>query len=292
MWYNQFQDNSEKEDIMAKRTRLNNYYLEMVEHHLHVPYYDEERRIRVLLPKDYHKEDWASYPVLYMHDGQNVFYSKESFSGYSWKVIPTIKYHKELPKMIIVGIDNAGDNRLNEYAPWMTDVGTTPETASVGGDGMAYGEWVVNTVKPFIDKTYRTLTDPENTLLAGSSMGGIITAYMGATYPDVFGNLGVFSLASWFSERDFLRFCDHHPLAKSSRVYIQVGTLEGDEVDETFASNMNQRYIDCTLHYYQSLLKSGSSMDNIKLKIMANEIHHEKHWADHFLEFLQFTLKD
>lgn len=292
MWYNQFQDNSEKEDIMAKRTRLNNYYLEMVEHHLHVPYYDEERRIRVLLPKDYHKEDWASYPVLYMHDGQNVFYSKESFSGYSWKVIPTIKYHKELPKMIIVGIDNAGDNRLNEYAPWMTDVGTTPETASVGGDGMAYGEWVVNTVKPFIDKTYRTLTDSEHTLLAGSSMGGIITAYMGAAYPDVFDNLGVFSLASWFSERDFLRFCDHHPLAKSSRVYIQVGTLEGDDVDETFASNMNQRYIDCTLHYYQSLLKSGSSMDNIKLKIMANEIHHEKHWADHFLEFLQFTLKD
>ncbi|MFU2193500.1 alpha/beta hydrolase [Streptococcus pluranimalium] len=277
---------------MAKRTRLNNYYLEMVEHHLHVPYYDEERRIRVLLPKDYHKEDWASYPVLYMHDGQNVFYSKESFSGYSWKVIPTIKYHKELPKMIIVGIDNAGDNRLNEYAPWMTDVGTTPETASVGGDGMAYGEWVVNTVKPFIDKTYRTLTDPEHTLLAGSSMGGIITAYMGAAYPDVFGSLGVFSLASWFSERDFLRFCDHHPLAKSSRVYIQVGTLEEDDVDETFASNMNQRYIDCTLHYYQSLLKSGSSMDNIKLKIMANEIHHEKHWADHFLEFLQFTLKD
>lgn len=277
---------------MAKRTRLNNYYLEMVEHHLHVPYYDEERRIRVLLPKDYHKEDWASYPVLYMHDGQNVFYSKESFSGYSWKVIPTIKYHKELPKMIIVGIDNAGDNRLNEYTPWMTDVGTTPETASVGGDGMAYGEWVVNTVKPFIDKTYRTLTDPEHTLLAGSSMGGIITAYMGAAYPDVFGNLGVFSLASWFSERDFLRFCDHHPLAKSSRVYIQVGTLEGDEVDETFASNMNQRYIDCTLHYYQSLLKSGSSMNNVKLKIMANEIHHEKHWADHFLEFLQFTLKD
>ncbi|MGV3010497.1 alpha/beta hydrolase [Streptococcus thoraltensis] len=276
---------------MAKRTRLNNYYLEMEEHHLHVPYYDEERRIRVLLPKDYHKENWASYPVLYMHDGQNVFYSKESFSGYSWKVIPTIKNHKELPKMIVVGIDNGGDNRLNEYAPWMTDVGTTPETASLGGDGMDYGNWVVNTVKPFIDKTYRTMTDPEHTLLAGSSMGGIITAYMGAAYPDVFGNLGVFSLASWFSERDFLRFCDHHPLAKSSKVYIQVGTLEGDEVDETFASNMNQRYIDCTLHYYQSLLKTGTSMDNIKLKIMANEIHHEKHWADHFLEFLQFTLK-
>ena len=150
---------------MVRKTKLNNYYLEMVEHSLYVPYYDEERRIRVLLPKDYDKEEWASYPVLYMHDGQNIFYSKESFSGYSWKLIPTIKNHKELPKLIVVGIDNAQDNRLNEYAPWMTDVGTTPETASAGGDGMAYGDWVVNTVKPFIDKTYRTKTDRQNTLL-------------------------------------------------------------------------------------------------------------------------------
>ncbi|MCB4986501.1 hypothetical protein LGW71_06840, partial [Streptococcus mutans] len=122
---------------MKKKTKLNNYYLEMMEHYLDVPYYNEKRRVRVLLPKDYDKEDWATYPVLYMHDGQNIFYSKESFSGYSWKIIPTIKQHKELPKLIIVGIDNSGDNRLNEYAPWMTDVGTTPETASSGGDGMA-----------------------------------------------------------------------------------------------------------------------------------------------------------
>ena len=275
-----------------RSTRLNNYYLEMEEHYLYVPYYDEDRRIRVLLPKDYHKEEWANYPVLYMHDGQNIFYSKESFSGYSWKIIPTIKTHKELPKVIIVGIDNARDNRLNEYAPWMTDVGSTPETASVGGDGMAYGDWVVNTVKPFIDQTYRTKADCQNTLLAGSSMGAIITAYMGSAYPDIFGNLGVFSLASWFSERDFLRFCDNHPLNPDNKVYIQVGTKEGDEVDEQFAPNMNQAYIDCSLHYYESLIKSGLSLDNIQLHIMANEIHHEKYWADHFIEFLQFTLRD
>ncbi|WP_273449631.1 alpha/beta hydrolase [Streptococcus ferus] len=281
-----------KRDTDVKKTKLNNYYLDMKEHSLYIPYYDEDRRIRVLLPKDYDKEDWASYPVLYMHDGQNIFYSKESFSGYSWKIIPTIKKHKELPKLIIVGIDNAGDNRLNEYAPWMTDVGTTPETASVGGDGMAYGKWVVEVVKPFIDKTYRTKPQADDTLLAGSSMGGIITAYMGAAYPDVFGNLGVFSLASWFSERDFLRFTDHHPLAKDSKVYIQVGTKEGDEVDEEFTPDMNQAYIDCSLHYYQSLLRTGHPMEQIDLHIMANEIHHEKHWADHFVEFLQFCLKD
>lgn len=277
---------------MVKFTKLNNYYLQMDEHLLHVPYYNEERRIRVLLPKDYDKETWANYPVLYMHDGQNVFYSKESFSGYSWKIIPTIKNNRHLPKFIVVGIDNAGGNRLNEYGPWRTDVGKTREVAGSGGDGMAYGDWVVNTVKPFIDRTYRTKPEPEHTLLAGSSMGGIITAYMGATYPHIFGNIGVFSLASWFSERDFLRFCNHHPLHTDNKVFIQVGTNEGDEVDELFISNMNQAYIDCSLRYYQSLIRTGSPLENISLNIIANAIHHEKHWADSFLAFLQFTLRD
>ena len=70
------------------------------------------------------------------------------------------------------------------------------------------------------------------------------------------------------------------------------GTKEGDDVDEEFAPDMNQAYIDCTLHYYQSLLKTGLPMENIQLHVKANEIHHEKYWADHFVEFLHFTLED
>lgn len=267
-----------------------NAYLEMQEHFLYVPYYQHHRRVRVLLPKDYHNEPWQHYPVLYMHDGQNVFYSKESYSGHSWKIIPTIKTHQELPKLIIVGIDNAGAERLNEYAPWQTDVGNTPEVMNVGGQGKEYAQWVVNEVKTFIDKNYRTLPDVHHTLLAGSSMGGIITAYMGAAYPHIFGHLGVFSLASWFSEPAFLDFIHHHSLYQQSRVFIQVGTNEGDEMDSQFISNMNQAYIDCSLRYYQALLRTGHPLDHIRLRIMANEIHHEMHWADHFVEFLHFSL--
>lgn len=268
---------------------LQYYFLEMQEHYLDVPYLNQPRRIRVLLPKGY-REEAGHYPVLYMHDGQNVFYSKESYSGYSWKVIPTIKHHKEFPKIIIVGIDNAGEYRLDEYGPWRTDTGSTPETENAGGYGMDYGRWVVETVKPFIDQHYRTKRDREHTLLAGSSMGGIITAYMGAEYPEVFGHLGVFSLASWFSEPAFMEFIHTHPLNRASKVFIQVGTKEGDDVDSLFISNMNQAYIDCTLNYYQALLRTGHPLDSIRLKIMANEIHHEMHWADHFVEFLQFSL--
>ncbi|ABR74717.1 esterase [Actinobacillus succinogenes] len=266
------------------------FYLKMEEHFLHVPYFNRQRRIRVLLPKNYHHEPNCSYPVLYMHDGQNVFYSKESYSGYSWKVIPTLKYHKEFPKLIVVGIDNAEAARLDEYSPWQTDVGNTPEARAAGGMGYEYGEWVVNEVKPFIDRHYRTKSDRSNTLLAGSSMGGIITAYMGAAYPQVFGHLGVFSLASWFNEPAFLDFTHRHSIDSNSRVFIQVGTNEGDEADSQFISNMNQAYIDCSLRYYQSLLRTGHPLDNIRLKIMANEIHHEKYWADHFAEFLAFSL--
>lgn len=269
---------------------LNHYYLEMQEHFLFVPYLHQHRRIRVLLPKDYRREMQEHYPVLYMHDGQNVFYSKESYSGHSWKVIPTLKYHKEFPKLIVVGIDNAGTERLNEYGPWKTTTGSTPETKNAGGLGADYAKWVVETVKPFIDTHYRTKPQREYTLLAGSSMGGIITAYMGNAYPTVFGHLGVFSLASWFSEPDFLRFTHQHPLNPNTKVFIQVGTNEGDEVDSHFISNMNQAYIDCTLNYYQAIIRNGVPLDKIRLRVMANEIHHEMHWADHFVEFLRFSL--
>lgn len=269
----------------------NHYYLKMDTHHLFVPYYQQKRRVRVLLPKGYNQAVDQSYPVVYLHDGQNVFYSKESFSGYSWKVIPTIKNHPDLQQVIVVGIDNAGERRLDEYGPWPVDNSQTPEFMEAGGDGMAYAEWVVESVKPFIDDHYRTRPEAQSTLLAGSSMGGIITAYMGAAYPDVFGHLGVFSLASWFSESEFLDFINAHPLQADTRVFIQVGTNEGNAGDESFMKNnqMNQAYINSTLWYYQSLLRGGLTVDQIDLRIVAEGTHHEKHWADHFLDFLKFS---
>lgn len=272
------------------RNHLAYYFLEMQEKLIDVPYLNHQRRVRILLPKGYRDNPNEHYPVLYMHDGQNVFYSKESYSGYSWKVIPTIKNNPHLPKMIVVGIDNAGSERLNEYSPWKTDTGSTPETMNAGGLGERYGEWVVKTVKPLIDQNYRTSTKREHTLLAGSSMGGMITAYMGAAYPDVFGHLGVFSLASWFSEPAFLQFIHQHPLYRDTKVYIQVGTKEGDEIDSHFIANMNQAYIDCTLRYYQALMRTGSPVNHLNIRIMANKNHHERHWAHHFLEFLGFAL--
>ncbi len=275
---------------MKHHNPLAYYSLEMREHHVNVPYFHHQRRVRVLLPKGYRHDSHEHYPVLYMHDGQNVFYSKESYSGHSWKVIPTLKKNEHLPKIILVGIDNAGTQRLNEYGPWKTDTGRTPDTMNAGGMGEQYADWLTHTLKPFIDSHYRTKPQREHTLLAGSSMGGIITAYIGARYPQVYGHLGVFSLASWFSEKDFLQYLHQHPLDPKTNVFIQVGTQEGDEIDSHFINNMNQAYIDSTLNYYQALLRTGTPLDQIRLRMMANKNHHEMHWAYHFIEFLEFSL--
>lgn len=268
------------------------YYLPIIPHSIDVPYYDEPRRVRVLLPRDYETNLEETYPVVYMHDGQNVFYSKEAFSGYSWKLLPLIKTNLMLPKMIIVAIDNAEINRLDEYGPWEYDLKKELESGHSGGMGIKYGEWVVNTVKPFIDSTYRTKSEREHTLLAGSSLGGLITAYMGAAYPHVFGSIGIFSLASWLSESAFLSFIDSHPLHPETKVYIQVGTHEGNETDEAFIDkSINQAYIDSSLWYYQTLLRNKHDMNKIWLRILADEHHFEKYWADHFGEYLMFNFE-
>ena len=101
----------------------------------------KKRRVRVLLPKNYSQDTNKTYPVVYFHDGQNVLYSKESFSGHSWKVIPTIKRNPDIEKMIVVAIDNDGQRRMNEYSAWKFQESNIPGI-QFGGKGTEYAEFV------------------------------------------------------------------------------------------------------------------------------------------------------
>ena len=152
------------------------FYLKMREHKLVVPYTGKERRVRVLLPKNYEKDTDRSYPVVYFHDGQNVFYSKESYVGHSWKIIPAIKRNPDISRMIIVAIDNDGLGRMNEYAAWKFQESNIPGQ-QFGGKGVEYAEFVMEVVKPFIDENYRTKSDRKHTAMIGSSLGGNITQW-------------------------------------------------------------------------------------------------------------------
>ncbi len=265
-----------------------NFYLELRTHYLTVPYLDEKRRIRVLLPKHYKINTSVNYPVVYFHDGQNVFHSHESFSGHSWKTIPALKRNPTLPQMILVGIDNDGMNRMNEYTPWEMSGAPPSEEVYKGGKGYEYAKFVMDKVKPFIDQTYRTKSEEKYTAMIGSSLGANISVFMGLEYKNKIGRLGIFSLANWMNASSFASYIKDKKMNPHQLIYIQVGTEEGSHPDQDIKKTMHQTYIDGTLNYTRQLVQKGLPIENIKLNIGAGETHTEQVWAQRLPECLKF----
>ncbi|MBL6538109.1 alpha/beta hydrolase [Streptococcus suis] len=264
------------------------FYLDMKTHELQVPYLKQNRRVRVLLPKNYEEDTDKRYPVVYFHDGQNVLYSKEAFSGHSWKVIPAIKRNPDISRMIVVAIDNDGYNRMHEYSAWKYSETSIPGV-QFGGKGTEYAEFVMDVVKPFIDQNYRTKSDKAHTAMIGSSLGGNITQFMGLAYQDQIGCLGVFSSANWLHQEAFDRYIERQNLDRDQRVYIYVGTEEADDTDKTLmAGNIKQAYIDSSLTYYRQLVAGGVDLDNLALEIISGAIHNEEAWAQYLPDCLRF----
>lgn len=264
------------------------FYLDMKTHELEVPFTGRNRRVRVLLPKGYAEDTERTYPVVYFHDGQNVLYSKESFSGHSWKVIPTIKRNPDISKMIVVAINNDGMERMHEYAAWKYSETSIPGV-QFGGKGTLYAEFVMDVVKPFIDKEYRTKSDKAHTAMIGSSLGGNITQFMGLAYQDQIGCLGVFSSANWLHQDAFDRFIERKKLDPSQRVYIYVGTEEADDTDKTLmAGNIKQAYINSSLTYFRQLIAGGVHLHNLELEVISGAVHNEEAWALYLPDCLRF----
>ena len=274
--------------LRVKRHNKAYFYLELKSHNLMMPHRHESRRIRVLLPRDYASSD-QSYPVVYMHDGQNVFHSSEAFSGHSWKTIHALKKNPDLPPMIVVGIDNGEEDRMHEYSPWKFKQTQLPPGMVLGGHGAEFAAFVMEVVKPFIDTTYRTKKDRAHTAMIGSSLGANITQFMGVAYQDYIGQLGVFSSANWLTRDDFDRYISRNRIEQSQRIFIQVGTHEGDATDRKLMyGNMRQAYIDESLLYYQQLLRAGVSLEDIQFVIAADGIHSENEWSKHLPNCLRF----
>lgn len=263
------------------------FFFNLEEHWIKVPYTNLKRRVRVLLPRNYHRRR-ESFPVVYMQDGQNIFFDNESYSKYSWRVIQTLRRYRNLPDLIVVAIDNFEDDRSNEYSPWRLSSSPYPEDWNQGGYGQAYASFLLEEVKPYIDERYRTRPQREYTAVCGSSLGANISAYIGANYPDIVGRLGIFSLASWISKEDFKGLFERD-LDKEQKIYIQVGTEEGYGEDRRLSRlTLNQAYIDSSLDYHQALIRGGLPIENIKLEIIAGARHEEKAWARAFSSCLEF----
>lgn len=265
---------------------MENFTLET--HYLPFDFDQSERRIRVYLPENYENSN-RRYPVLYMHDGQNLFYDDESYSDMSWRVVQALHQTNLMDKLIIVAIDHAGERRIDDYTPYLFDFPIERNQQTLTrGHGKEYADFVVNVVKPVIDETYPTLAHRKYTSICGSSLGGLMSAYMGVEYNHLFKFVGVFSLASYFCETEFLKHIIDHGIPKKSFIYIQTGTQESlDEVGQG-SKEMSQTAIDNTLNYQKALLTAGLPIKQIELHINAFEIHRERYWALHFPKFLRF----
>jgi alpha-glucosidase len=212
-------------DRFAKRQRVSTATtnVRILDTAFQMPQLKTKRRVWIYLPPDYSTSK-KRYPVLYMHDGQNVFDDSTSFAG-EWRVDETLdSLGKFKKRMIVVAIDHGGSKRINEYCPYdMEKYGK--------GEGDLYVDFLVKTLKPFIDKTYRTFANKQNTLIAGSSMGGLISMYAVLKYPNVFGGAGIFSPAFWIGPAIF-NDISKKGAAVNSRIYFYCGGQEGDTMEQ------------------------------------------------------------
>lgn len=185
-----------------------------------MPRLGRTRRVWIYFPPGY-ATSRRRYPVLYMQDGQNLFDAAASFAG-EWGVDETLDSLGALGDggAIVVGVDNGGRRRFDEYSPWRS-----PRYG--GGEGDAYADFLAHTLKSYVDRHYRTLPDRAHTGIAGSSMGALISLYAALKYPDVFGRVGVLSPAFWVAPAIYAYARQAHP-RPDTRIDILVGGREGD----------------------------------------------------------------
>ncbi|OYU84970.1 MAG: alpha-dextran endo-1,6-alpha-glucosidase [Flavobacterium sp. BFFFF2] len=222
------------------------------------------RRIWLYLPPDY-ATSTKQYPVLYMHDGQNLFDNATSFSG-EWQVDESLNLLASQGDYgaIVVGIDNGGADRLNEYSPWVN-------AQYGGGQGDLYVQSIIQSIKPFIDSHYRTLTTAAYTGIAGSSMGGLISAYAAERYPQVFGKIGIFSPAFWFCQNDLLNDIQgSNNTLSASRCYLVASQNEST----TLVSECNQ--------VITALQSKGLATTETRTKYDTYGSHSESYWKGEF----------
>lgn len=228
------------------------------------------RKIRIYLPPSYCETEAKCYPVLYMHDGQNIFSGSEGLFGGSWEVDLTAErliHAGVIEEIIIVGIDN-NPERSDEYCHVAPDkfsvgrMGLTDYERKKNPKGIRYEDFLIHTVKPYIDTHFRTLPDRENTALMGSSLGGLVTYFIGLRHPEVFGKLGIISPAfHWLDFKHLLTLSGQPP-----KIWMDAGEGEG-------------HYVENSRKVVRNLLAQGMKAgENLAYYQVPGAIHNEADW--------------
>ena len=235
-----------------------------------------QRTIRIFTPTAYQQQPEQRFPVLYMFDGQNVFSHSESAVYDTWCANTTVEQLAQegsIRPWIIVAIDHLS-NRLEEYSPWD------------GGRGQLCAEFVVNHLKPYIDKTYRTLPSAPWTGVMGASMGGLMSLYMGKRYPDIFGRIGGLSPAlMWGSDRMFQYWNSH--TRRWSKIYLHVGSAEQYSFYGVWLD-----YVPITRDFYYHLKQLGYSDHEVRFSLVEGAVHHETAWQRNLPNIMRWLLEE
>jgi predicted alpha/beta superfamily hydrolase len=239
------------------------------------------RFLRVWLPPGYDDSLNAGrrYPVLYLNDGQNLFEAATSFTGVEWQVDETadrLIRERLIPPLIIVGLDNAARARIREYMPHRS-----LHPILLRGQGSRYPDFLSKEVMPFIARNYRVATGPENTGLGGSSLGALISLYIAAVRPGMFGRLLLESPSLWASNRQMIR-ASREVKVWPERIFLATGTAEAGREDR------NRSVVDDVRELAGIFRRAGLDDRRLRLVIEDGATHHEASWARRFPEALGF----
>lgn len=243
-----------------------------VHQNFHSKILNNDRDIIVLLPPDYEKQKRKRYPVFYLHDGQNLFDGATSFiPGQEWRVDETSQQliiSGKIEPLIIVGIYNTGKDRVNEYTP------AQDPKHKVGGKADLYGQFLIEELKPFIDKAYRTKSAAQHTGLGGSSLGGLVSLYLGLKHPQVFGRIAAVSPSVWFAEKQIVKFVESQRRKPKARLWLDMGTNEGNNPADAQRGIADARLLRDTL-----VRKGWKPNKDLKYFEAEGAEHNEKAWA-------------
>lgn len=229
-----------------------------------IPQLNKTRKIWIYLPPDYEKST-KKYPVIYMQDGQNLFDDATSFSG-EWQVDETLNrlFSEGDYGAIVIGIDNGGDDRIDEYTPWNN-------AKYGGGEGDLYMQFVAETLKPFVDAHYRTKAGKKFNALMGSSLGALISSYGGVKYSQTFSKIGSFSPAYWIVDK---QFNDYIATSMADLSHTRIYFVAGSGESKTIVSEIER--------VKNNLQKKGLRGKNTVVKIDAYGKHNENYWKGEF----------
>jgi predicted alpha/beta superfamily hydrolase len=226
------------------------------------------RTLRIYTPDGYDHAPGHRFPVLYMHDGQNIFAHHESMVFDTWCANLALEHAVHEGRMepwIIVGIDS-GPGRMHEYSPW------ADPSSGAQGRGDAYARFLVETLKPWVDSVYRTRPEPEWTGAMGASLGGLISLYLGWKYPQVFGRIGALSpTVMWSQYKLFQEWTAH--TRRWSRIYLDAGVHE--YIDP---GGVPLPYGEATRDFYFHLKRLGYADHELFLVLEPGGEHHERDW--------------